>query len=1069
MLTFIRPSLQVKLLRAFILVMLIPTVVIVAYTLLRSRGVLISQISTEQLQVAEARASAAEGHISEDAADLLVLVLDPALRRYARGEPDALDGVAASFGSFLSQRANHYSGACLLDSFGRELVCVRNQGHGLTLVPAAELQRRHREPYFLGALQQAGIPGTLPVIIHITEGTATTASLLRYALRYPNEKDNTAGVIVIEAPLAPILAELAAPEDGISTYVLDQNGHKLFSQNAAEASPGGFAANLLLDQPNDAQVILRQEAGTLIDTADRPGWFQTFTRVRPLGQSAVHWTIIYERPLSAILSSIYETQLVIGAITLFSLLIALIVSQRLASSIVRPIRALAAAAERVGAGDLMAHIPILAPDEVGALANTLEHTVARLRESLATAEQRRHEAETLHVATKALGSTLDRWRVLDLILSELRKVVPYDSASVQEVHGTTSEIISCYGMEQPETILGTCFSLELGQTPNAEVVHTRAPVIIDDVQQSYPIFQSSPYCDDPIRAWMGVPMIFGDRLVGMITLDRHQPGTFTDEYGRLALAFATQAAAAMENARLYEAARRELEDRRRAEAAHARLAAIIEATTDLVSMADLSGRILFLNQSGRRILGLNDEDLSWLRVADLFPERMLPWLRGEALPTVMREGFWIGESIVRAKDGSEIPVSQVILLHRASNDGPALISTIVRDMRERRRAEEELRQAQKMEALGRLSGGLAHDFNNLLTVILGEIDLLEGDLPSDHEGLVSIKQIRHSGLRAATLTRQLLAFSRRQVLQPELLSLNQVLQGMEQMLRRLVGEQIDVQFELAPDLAVVRADPGQIEQVVLNLALNARDAMPQGGHLRFTTLMVGPATGMHSCVPPGNHVLLEVHDTGVGMEVQIQPHIFEPFFTTKPRGQGTGLGLASVHGIVRQSGGQICFESVLNEGTIFRIYLPALAISPTAPPEHALGPVHAPAPVATQTILLVEDDADVRKLTRQILLRRGFRVLEAANGPEARELALHHSGPIDLLLTDVVMPGGMNGVQLAVAIRDLRPGIGVLYMSGYTENALIEHSLRDEGAQFLQKPFTPEQLMHVLHERLERA
>jgi nitrogen-specific signal transduction histidine kinase/CheY-like chemotaxis protein len=405
----------------------------------------------------------------------------------------------------------------------------------------------------------------------------------------------------------------------------------------------------------------------------------------------------------------------------------------------------------------------------------------------------------------------------------------------------------------------------------------------------------------------------------------------------------------------------------------------------------------------------------------------------------------------------------VIIAHYGPDGRPEFFSTIIRDMRERRRAEEELRQSQKMEALGRLAGGLAHDFNNLLTVILGECDMLLDDLAPGDPNLASVEQIRQSGARAAALTRQLLAFSRRQVLQPELIDLNEVVTGMEQLLRRLIGEDITLSIALAPELPTVRADPGQIAQVVMNLAINARDAMPDGGQLLIETAATcGELPHGHSDSPPGACAVLIVSDTGQGMDEATRAHVFEPFFTTKPRGKGTGLGLATVHGIVSQSGGQILFASEEGRGSTFRVYLPAAEGQPAAAPP---APRRAPERANAETVLLVEDDEHVRSLARAILLRHGFVVLEASDGHRAVELARGHSGAIQALLTDVVMPGGLNGVQTAAAVRAHRPQIRVLYMSGYTDDALAERDLLDD-TRYIQKPFTPEALVAALMETL---
>src|SRR5881396_2639989 len=362
--------------------------------------------------------------------------------------------------------------------------------------------------------------------------------------------------------------------------------------------------------------------------------------------------------------------------------------------------------------------------------------------------------------------------------------------------------------------------------------------------------------------------------------------------------------------------------------------------------------------------------------------------------------------------------------------------------RERRRLEEQLAHSQRMEAVGRLAGGIAHDFNNVLTAVLGPIELLLLDEPPGRPHREELDIIRDAATRAKDLIRQLLAFSARQVLQPAVVDLNRLVRDVAKMLRRLIGEDIVLETALAPELGAVRVDAGQMEQVLVNLAVNARDAMPEGGRLTIKTDNVDAG---------GSQVLLHVSDSGVGMDEEVQAHLFEPFFTTKPRGKGSGLGLATVYGIVRQSGGHIAVDSAPGRGATFRIYLPRVEapLDPTDRPT----PVTAPA-AGSETILLVEDEHLVRLLARKVLERAGYRVLVAAGGAEALELAERYAGPIHLLLTDVVMPG-MNGRALMRRLAPLRPDLRVLYMSGYADEAVAQHGVLDPGTAFLQKPFTP--------------
>ncbi|PDV98395.1 ATP-binding protein [Candidatus Chloroploca asiatica] len=1055
-------SLQRKLFLAFVLVMLIPIVVLSGYVLVRVRAMIVQQVSTDQLRLLETQATLLNGQLVTSGSDLIIALKSAELQQYV-AQHDNPQSLIQSFATFLRQSQGRYTGLCLLDVAGNEEVCVR-AAEGAYL-PVSELRNRADAPGFQRTLLQAQANPGLPLTMTRIPFDTNEAPRLDLATTYLDDSGAAIGVLVLEMPLEPLFATLHTETPDIEVSVVEYDGTFLFEQNQLTTSTEQVRR---LDQihPESAATILGQSAGILIKPVDAPGKLLTFARVSPSSRSLLQWTLIYEQPINTLLGGVTETYLVIGLITGLSILVALSAAHLLSMTIVRPIQHLAAAAEQIGAGNLSIPIPQTGPAEIRALGQTLDQTVSRLQTALTTAEQRRHEAEALASAMQMLSASLNREEVLGLIFSELRKVVPYDSASVQAIQGDTSMIIGCYGLDYAETLIGVRFSLQAGTTPNAQVAHSRTPLILNDAIQSYPHFNDDPSINNPVCAWMGVPMLMGDRLLGIITLDKYEPGFYTVEHARLVAIFATQAAIAMEHARLYEEVSRELADRRRAEAAYARLAAIIESTNDLVGMARPDGEILFLNTAGRHVLGiLPNEDLATMRVVDLYPPSRLTWLRTEAIPTVMREGIWSGESIIYARDGTEIPVEQVILAHRTPDGQTEFISTIAHDMRERMRAEEQLRESQKMEALGRLAGGVAHDFNNLLTVIMGEADLILSDPPDDEDLRTSITQIRQSGERAATLTRQLLAFSRRQVLQTETISLNEVLTDIEQLLRSLIGERIQLQISLDPDLPLVRADPGQMTQVVMNLVINARDAMPDGGMITLTTTQRAITPAMEAEYAPveaGTYAVLTVRDTGQGMDEQTRDHIFEPFFTTKSRGKGTGLGLATVHGIVRQSGGKILFASQLGQGTQFVIYLPVVA---TAELPHMASPNPTAQPRKTKpcTILLVEDDANVRELTRQLLSRMDMVVLEASDGEAALAIIRSHPTPIDLLLTDVVMPGKLNGFQLGVAVQKLCPTIRTIYMSGYSDTALRQQALADQAICYLQKPFTADELARALH------
>ena len=382
------------------------------------------------------------------------------------------------------------------------------------------------------------------------------------------------------------------------------------------------------------------------------------------------------------------------------------------------------------------------------------------------------------------------------------------------------------------------------------------------------------------------------------------------------------------------------------------------------------------------------------------------------------------------------------------------------------RLQEQFRQAQKMEAIGRLAGGIAHDFNNLLTIINGYSQISLQELKEEDPLRGNIEEIHDAAKRAATLTRQLLAFSRRQVMEMKVIDINMLLKDTEKMLRRILGEDVELITFMAEDLGRVKADPGQIEQVIMNLAVNARDAMPRGGKLTIETVNVEldeAYARAHVAVTPGHYVMLSVSDTGAGMTPEIRDRVFEPFFTTKEKGKGTGLGLSTVYGIVKQSGGNIWVYSEPGQGSAIKIYLPKVDV-PLEKLEKKV--VHENLPLGSETILVVEDEGEVRKLAVRILKKQGYVVLEAGQGDEAFHVCKQHQGPIHLMVTDVVMPG-MGGHELAKRLEPLHPNMKVLYMSGYTENAIVHHGVLDEGMSYIQKPFTVDGLARKVREALD--
>ncbi len=513
----------------------------------------------------------------------------------------------------------------------------------------------------------------------------------------------------------------------------------------------------------------------------------------------------------------------------------------------------------------------------------------------------------------------------------------------------------------------------------------------------------------------------------------------------------------------------DITERKQSEQERQRLASLVENSTECISVASLEGQMLYLNPAGLRLFGLDSLEAARTKsVEDFFDESDKARVRDKIMPDLARSGRWEGElSLRHFGTGRPIPLLINAFAVKDQETGQTIaLSSVSHDITERKRLEEQLRQAQKMNAVGRLAGGVAHDFNNLLTVILGYCDLALHEAPPGDPLRDSVMEVRKAGERAAALTQQLLAFSRQQVLQPAALCLNAVIAEVERLLERLIGEHIAVTIVKDPALGLIQADPGQIQQVLMNLAINARDAMPEGGRLTIETAnqeVGAEPAGSRAGPPPGRYVVLTVSDTGHGMDEQTQARVFEPFFTTKGPGSGTGLGLSTVYGIVEQSGGQIQLESARGQGTLFRIYLPRLE-----------KPAEAAAAVAavrgslngSETILLVEDDEAVRPLLRTILLASGYTVIEASNGEAAIQLSAAHRGLLHLLVTDMVMPQ-VGGRGLAEHLLAARPGIKVLYMSGYTGDDGIHPAGRHPGTAFLQKPFTAEEMRRTIRELLD--
>lgn len=508
----------------------------------------------------------------------------------------------------------------------------------------------------------------------------------------------------------------------------------------------------------------------------------------------------------------------------------------------------------------------------------------------------------------------------------------------------------------------------------------------------------------------------------------------------------------------------DISDRYRAEEEIRRQALTFENISDALILTREQGDIVDWNPAAERMLGFAGDEVMNTSIRLLVAPESFPLLA--LVQQHLHNGQrWEGEIRLRRKDGASRVCEGVVAPLMEEESGALTAMYFLRDVTEARQLEAQLQHAQKMEAVGQLAGGVAHDFNNLLTIIKGHSVQLLDDFPSDTPQRQRLLQIAQAVERAAALTGQLLAYSRRQVLTPRLFDLNAVAGNLAPMLRRLINEDIEVEFQLSDAPLWVKADAGQIDQVILNLTVNARDAIPQRGKITIETSVLSSDRRVNATtlLAAGMFVMLSVSDTGVGMSPEVQAHIFDPFFTTKQQGQGTGLGLAMVYGIIRQSGGYIQVSSIPGKGSCFNIYLPRAEA-----PLEEVRPAHDPASLAKpgeETILVVEDEEGVRSLICDVLSQLGYRVLEASGSEAALRHAAEHRGAIDLMVTDVVMPR-MGGRELAQRMAALRPRMRVLYISGYTDDAVVRHGVQESRMAFLQKPFSPSQLGHKVREVL---
>ncbi len=665
------------------------------------------------------------------------------------------------------------------------------------------------------------------------------------------------------------------------------------------------------------------------------------------------------------------------------------------------------------------------------------------------------ELQVISEIVHALNETSNLDELLAGIHQALKKVLSAENCFVA-LHDTTTDRFSFpFFVDQVDIVAPP--PQRAGHSCTAYVFRKGVPMLIPQSEFDRLAAEGEvELVGSPSPSWLGVPLKTPTETIGVLVVQNYENEKAYDQRDLEFLrSVGGHIALAIERRRSEEALRKK-EEMFRLLFSHNPL------PTWVIDRETL--RFLEVNEAAVRVYGYSQEEFKRMTILDIRPEeeriKMLQYLQENK-----GDGLYRGHWKHRKKDGKIIEVETTV--HELEYSGKRVRLIVSQDVSERQILEQQLRQSQKMEAVGRLAGGVAHDFNNLLMVIKGHTELLRNVLPPAEEYSRKIEQIERAADRASGLTRQLLAFSRLQMLQPKVMNLNDVVNDMGRLLPRLIGEDIELVIRTSANLGAIRADGSQMEQIIMNLVVNARDAMPEGGKLIIETSnaeLDSVYSDKHPIVRPGSYVLLCVSDTGTGMSPETQAHIFEPFFTTKAQGKGTGLGLATVYGVVKQSGGFIWVYSELGRGTTFKIYFPRV----DQPVERFVpAPAFSEAPRGSETILLTEDERDVREVAREFLESGGYTVIEARDGLEALGIVEKHQGAIDLLITDMVMPR-MTGQELAARLKEQRPKLRMLYMSGYSERAAADSLRADPTVRLLAKPFSRSALLRTVHELLKK-
>ena len=664
------------------------------------------------------------------------------------------------------------------------------------------------------------------------------------------------------------------------------------------------------------------------------------------------------------------------------------------------------------------------------------------------------ERQVLAEIVHALNQTANLDELLAGIHQALKKVLPAENCFVA-MHEAATDTFS-FPFFVDEVDVAPPPPQKVGHSCSAYVFHKGVPMLIPQMEfDRLAAAGEVELVGAPAPAWLGVPLKTPNETIGVLVVQHYKNEKAYDQRDLEFLnSVGGHIALAIERRRAEDALRKK-EEMFRLLFSHNPL------PTWVIDPKTL--KFLEVNEAAVRVYGYSRQEFQSMSILDVRPDEEKIKLLN-ALNEYTGDGLYRGHWKHRKKDGKIIEVE--VTAHELEYSGKRVRLIVAQDVSERHLLEQRLRQSQKMEAVGRLAGGVAHDFNNLLMVIKGHTELLRNVLPPADEYTRKIEHIERAADRASGLTRQLLAFSRLQMLQPKVMNLNDAVADMGRLLPRLIGEDIELVIRASDNLGAIRADRSQMEQIIMNLVVNARDAMPDGGKLIIETSNIELDrlyNEKHPIVREGCYVLLCVSDTGTGMSMETQAHIFEPFFTTKAQGKGTGLGLATVYGVVKQSGGFIWVYSELGRGTTFKIYFPRI----DQPVDRVdATPVFSEAPSGNETILLTEDERDVREVAREFLESGGYTVIEARDGIEALGLVEKHEGAIDLLITDMVMPR-MTGQELAARLKEQRPKLRMLYMSGYSERAAADSLRAEPGVKLLAKPFSRSALLRTVHELLK--